>query len=87
MIHSALFDAPSDLPEVTCADAVMWLRSLRPETFDLIVTDPAYESLEKHRAKGTTTRLKHSEASSNDWFPIFGNARFPDLFREFYRVL
>jgi site-specific DNA-methyltransferase (adenine-specific) len=51
------------------------------------VTDPAYESLEKHRAIGTTTRLKHSKASSNDWFGIFANARFADLFAGLYRVL
>ena len=33
------------------------------------------------------TRLKHSKASSNDWFQIFPNARFPELFREIHRVL
>jgi site-specific DNA-methyltransferase (adenine-specific) len=54
---------------------------------DLVVTDPAYESLEKHRAIGTTTRLKHSKASSNDWFAIFPNARFPELFQQVFRVL
>lgn len=54
---------------------------------DLVITDPPYESLEKHRAIGTTTRLKHSKASSNDWFTIFPNARFAELFRELYRVL
>lgn len=69
------------------ADAVAWLASLPPESAHLVVTDPAYESLEKHRAKGTTTRLKHSDASSNDWFDIFPNSRFPDLFRELHRVL
>lgn len=68
-------------------DAVEWLRTLPDTSVDLIVTDPAYESLEKHRAVGTTTRLKHSKASSNDWFTIFPNARFPELFRELYRVL
>ena len=68
-------------------DAVEWLRSMPPASVDLVVTDPAYESLEKHRAIGTTTRLKHSKASSNDWFAIFPNTRFPDLFREVYRVL
>jgi site-specific DNA-methyltransferase (adenine-specific) len=57
------------------------------ESVDLIITDPAYESLEKHRAVGTTTRLKHSKASSNDWFTIFPNTRFPELFREAFRVL
>jgi site-specific DNA-methyltransferase (adenine-specific) len=36
---------------------------------------------------GTTTRLKHSKASSNDWFTIFPNERFVDLFTEVYRVL
>jgi site-specific DNA-methyltransferase (adenine-specific) len=36
---------------------------------------------------GTTTRLKQSKASSNDWFHIFPNSRFPALFSELYRVL
>ena len=71
-----------------CAqDAVVWLRELPSDSVDMVVTDPAYESLEKHRAIGTTTRLKHSKASSNDWFKIFPNARFGELFRELYRVL
>nr|HEX4317718.1 DNA methyltransferase [Kofleriaceae bacterium] len=68
-------------------DAVEWLRRLPAESVDLAITDPPYESLEKHRAVGTTTRLKHSKASSNDWFSIFPNARFPELFAEVYRVL
>lgn len=73
--------------ELGCLDAVTWLRGLAAESVDLIVTDPPYESLEKYRAVGTTTRLKHSKASSNDWFPIFPNERFPELFRELFRVL
>ncbi|MGD1942355.1 MAG: DNA-methyltransferase [Leptolyngbyaceae cyanobacterium] len=68
-------------------DAVCWLRKLPDASVDLIVTDPPYESLEKHRAVGTTTRLKHSKASSNDWFDIFPNDRFHELFVELYRVL
>lgn len=64
-----------------------WLRELPDASVDLVVTDPPYESLEKHRAVGTTTRLKHSKASSNDWFTIFPNARFAELFGEIYRVL
>jgi site-specific DNA-methyltransferase (adenine-specific) len=68
-------------------DAVELLRALPSASVDLLVTDPAYESLEKHRAIGTTTRLKHSKASSNDWFHIFPNARFEELFVEAYRVL
>jgi len=68
-------------------DAVSWLRSLPSASVDLVVTDPPYESLEKHRAVGTTTRLKHSKASSNDWFKIFPNQRFAELFVEVFRVL
>lgn len=73
--------------DVASVDAVAWLRTLPAESIDLVVTDPAYESLEKHRAVGTTTRLKHSKASSNDWFGIFPNARFGELFDEVFRVL
>jgi len=81
--------APSSLPEyhVERCDAVELLRRLPDASIDLIVTDPAYESLEKHRAIGTTTRLKHSKSSSNDWFTIFPNARFPEFLREARRVL
>ncbi len=68
-------------------DAVSYLSSLAAESVDLVVTDPPYESLEKHRAVGTTTRLKKSKSSSNQWFDIFPNERFPELFREVYRVL
>jgi site-specific DNA-methyltransferase (adenine-specific) len=69
------------------ADAVVWLRSFDAASVDLVVTDPPYESLEKHRAIGTTTRLKQSKASSNQWFQIFPNERFEELFTEVYRVL
>jgi site-specific DNA-methyltransferase (adenine-specific) len=73
--------------QLTQGDAVAWLRTLPAASVDLVITDPPYESLEKHRAIGTTTRLKHSKASSNDWFSIFPNARFPELFAEVHRVL
>ena len=62
-------------------DAVTWLRALPSGSVDLIDTDIAYESLEKHRAIGTTTRLTSS------WFEIFRNERFPELLAELYRVL
>ena len=73
--------------DLSLLDAVEWLRGLPNESIDLLITDPAYESLEKHRAVGTTTRLKHSKASSNDWFAVFPNARFAELFAEAFRVL
>ena len=68
-------------------DAVEWLRTWSDASVDLVITDPPYESLEKHRAVGTTTRLKKSKASSNEWFDIFPNSRFSELFAEVYRVL
>lgn len=73
--------------ELHCRDAIEALTRLQTASVDLITTDVAYESLEKHRKIGTTTRLKQSESSSNEWFPIFPNARFQDFFRECYRVL
>lgn len=66
---------------ITQADAGDWLRSLNDESVDLVITDPAYESLEKHRAVGTTTRLR------SQWFDIFPNTRFPMLFEQLFRVL
>lgn len=61
-------------------DAVEFLKGLGSESVDLLVTDPAYESLEKHRKIGTTTRLKN-------WFPVFPNKRYKDFFDEAYRVM
>jgi site-specific DNA-methyltransferase (adenine-specific) len=80
---------PRRSPTFTLArgDAVEWLHGLPDASVDLVITDPPYESLEKHRAVGTTTRLKHSKASSNDWFAIFPNGRFEELFRELFRIL
>lgn len=54
-------------------DAVEGLNRLAEGSVDLIITDPAYESLERHRAVGTTTRLTKA------WFPIFPNDRFDEL--------
>lgn len=73
--------------ELQQSDAVSFLRTLPSESVDSLITDPAYESLEKHRAVGTTTRLKISAGSSNPWFSVFPNARFAELFAEVYRVL
>nr|HDC4297925.1 site-specific DNA-methyltransferase [Enterobacter hormaechei] len=68
-------------------DAISWLQTLENSSVDLVITDPPYESLEKHRKVGTTTRLKNSKASSNKWFDIFHNDRFEDLVYELYRVM
>lgn len=61
-------------------DAIELLQSLEDSSIDLVLTDPAYESMEKHRKIGTTTRLQR-------WFPVFPNERFQELFTQFWRVL
>jgi site-specific DNA-methyltransferase (adenine-specific) len=68
-------------------DAFLLLARLKPESINLCVTDPPYESLEKYRAVGTTTRLKHSQGSSNDWFQTIPNSRLPELLTGLWRVL
>ena len=73
--------------ELNCGDAFEWLDSMPSKSVDLIITDPPYESLEKHRAKGTTTRLKVSDGSSNEWFKTIPNTALPRLFQQFFRVL
>lgn len=77
----SLLEGRTEVPLVSSEDAVTWLRGMASESVDLVITDPAYESLEKHRAVGTTTRL------TGEWFDIFPNSRFPELFAELYRVL
>lgn len=75
------------MSEIHLKDAVALSKSIDSQSIDLIITDIAYESLEKHRSKGTTTRLAHSKSSSNDWFPIFPNDRILGLMEQFYRIM
>jgi site-specific DNA-methyltransferase (adenine-specific) len=69
------------------SDAIELLKRLSDESIDLCIFDPSYESLEKWRSTGTTTRLTHSKSSSNDWFPIFRNYLYPELLQELFRVM
>ncbi len=68
-------------------DAIDALQDLGSDAVDMLLTDLAYESLEKHRERGTTTRLKVSKSSSNPWFDIFTNDRLGTLLEVSYRVL
>lgn len=72
---------PASQDRVVVSDAFELLKSLAPESVDLVVTDPPYESLQIHRARGTTTRL------TTNWFRTVPNERLPELLREVYRVL
>ena len=68
-------------------DALKGLRALKDASVDLIPTDPPYNTLEKHREVGTTTRLKDSTQSSNEWFPTVDFDYLHEVFVECYRVL
>src|SRR5438045_7148413 len=72
---------PPERGRVVVSDAFGLLRSLAPESVDLVVSDPPYDSLQIHRARGTTTRL------TTNWFSTVPNERLPELLREVYRVL
>jgi site-specific DNA-methyltransferase (adenine-specific) len=66
---------------VVVSDAFELLSTLPDESVDLLVTDPPYESLQLHRARGTTTRL------TTNWFTTVPDARLPELLAAVYRVL
>lgn len=68
-------------------DGLEVLKDMEDESIDSIVTDPAYESLEKYRKVGTTTRLKVSDSSSNKWFDVVSNEYIAEQLIEMYRVL
>lgn len=73
--------------QIRLTDALTGLRSLETESVPLIVTDPPYDTLEKWRNMGTTTRLKKSKQSSNEWFPTLTFAELEKVFVECFRVL
>lgn len=62
------------------ADCLDVLHELPTSIFSLVLTDPAWEFIDQHRAWGTTTRLKN-------WFQSFPNERLPSLFQQLHRVL
>jgi site-specific DNA-methyltransferase (adenine-specific) len=73
--------------EMRMVDALAGLRGLDDESVDLVVTDPPYDTLEKWREMGTTTRLKQSSMSSNEWFPTVDFDYLRRTFTECHRVM
>ena len=73
--------------EYQVVEAMGGLKELGDGSIDLIVTDPPYDTLEKWRNMGTTTRLTQSTKSSNRWFPTVPPSYFEAFFKECYRVL
>lgn len=71
-----------DDAHVLQADAEAFLGALDEGSVDLLLTDPPYESLEKHRMVGSEKRRR-----LKNWFPVVENARFEGFFRAAYRAL
>lgn len=67
--------------------------TLEDGSIDLVLTDPAYESMMKWAGIGTTARMGMGKKGSgsddleNKWFDVFPNEDLPDLVQEIYRVL
>lgn len=73
--------------QILLLDAIEGLKTLEDKSVDLILSDPAYNSLEQWREMGTTTRLKESKSSSNKWFATVSNNYFGPFIEECIRVL
>jgi site-specific DNA-methyltransferase (adenine-specific) len=73
--------------EIKLGEALLELRELPDASVDLVITDPPYSSLEKWRDMGTTTRLKNSTQSSNEWFPTVSNEYLGEVFEQCWRIL
>lgn len=69
--------------EIGRTDALWFLMQRREDSVHAIITDPPYPSLEKHRARGTTTRL----VGESKWFPTVTWEYLDACFEQFYRVL
>lgn len=62
-------------------DAIEFLKNIQDNSINCCITDLPYESLERHRSIGTTTRLK------KEWFDIFPNNQLEILLTHLYRIL
>lgn len=67
---------PTPTARAVEGDCFAFLASLKGHRLAGCITDLPYPTLERHRARGTTTRLKSSDASSNPWF---GTLTIPQL--------
>lgn len=63
-------------------DAILLLEWLTPGSVNCIITDPAYVSLEKHRAVGSAKCRRLTS-----WFPLFQNERYERFMAAAYRAL
>ncbi len=77
---------------IIIGDCFETMREIPKESVDLILTDPAYESLRRWEGIGTTARMGLGKKGSNaddpsKFFPTISNDDLPDLVQEFDRIL
>lgn len=71
-------------------DCLDFLARIADSSVAAVITDPAYESLNRHRKRGTTTRLTNgagSAAGDAGFFPTIPNALYGKLALEWLRIL
>lgn len=70
------------VPEIWAAemDVFDFLDEIEDESLDGVLTDLPWPTTERHRNRGTTTRTKKSEKSSNEWYDVMW---IPELVRFF----
>ncbi len=73
--------------EIIRGDATTRLMEMSSDAYDVIITDPAYDALEKHRARGTTVRLAAQDDTKGQWFQTVPDSYFPAFFAECKRIL
>lgn len=74
-------------------DNLSIMPELELESFDLVLTDPAYESLNRWQGIGTTARMGMGKTGSGSdnleekWFDTFPNDNLPDLIQACHALL
>lgn len=71
-------------PTLVRGDCIKVLKTLKAESVDLSIHDPAYESLEKHRHGGPNNIRKMSTAEG--WFKTFPNRRYKKWLAQLARI-
>ncbi len=62
-------------------DAFTFLAGVADNSYDCVVTDYPYPTLERHRSHGTTVRLQEA------WFDVLSIQKLVEVTAELYRVL
>lgn len=68
-------------------DARAFLKGLRGARLQGALSDLPYATLERHRARGTTTRLSKSAKSDNPWFGTLSIAELAEVLGALYDAL